>query len=308
MLDAPGLDSAITEIVGAHRPDVVLAYCTGVARLALEPTLAAIPLVLDFVDVDSAKWAALGATTAPPRAWIYRRESKRLAQFEQLAARHAVTNLVATDKERETLLGLAPDASVDVIQNGVDAENLRPPDPPAPSSTVVFCGVMNYPPNEEAASWMAREVWPLVRRRKPDARLQLVGSHPTTAVRSLASTEVGIEVTGHVPDVRPYLWRAALAAAPLLTARGVQNKVLEAVAAGLPTVITPVVAEGLPPEVMPACVTAGDPAAFADAVVSLLNLSPAERRNRALSADMGALSWDRRLDRLQDIITRASHP
>ena len=308
MLDAPGLDSAINEVIRAHRPDVVLAYCTGVAPVALEPALAGTPLVLDFVDVDSAKWAALASTTAPPRAWVYRREAKRLAQFEQLAARHAVTNLVATDNERETLLGLAPDASVEVIQNGVDAESLRPADPPVDSSTVVFCGVMNYPPNEEAGVWMAREVWPLVRRRKPDARLQLVGSHPTPAVRALASTESGIEVTGHVPDVRPHLWCAALAAAPLLTARGIQNKVLEAVAAGLPTVITPVVARGQPPEVMPACVAAGDPAAFADAVVSLLNLSPAERRNRALDADMGALSWDHRLDRLQDIITRASHP
>jgi sugar transferase (PEP-CTERM/EpsH1 system associated) len=308
MLDAPGLDATINEIVSAHRPDVVLAYCTGVARLALEPNLAATPLVLDFVDVDSAKWDALALTTTPPRAWVYRREAKRLAEFEQRAARHAVTNLVATGGERATLLGLAPDAAVEVIENGVDAASLRPAEPPGNSSTVVFCGVMNYPPNEEAAAWIAREVWPLVRRRNPDARLQLVGSHPTAVVRGLASTESGIEVTGHVADVRPYLWRGAVAAAPLLTARGVQNKVLEAVAAGLPTVITPVVAQGLPPEVMPACVTADGPAAFADAVVTLLNLSPVERRNRALQADMGALSWDRRLNRLQEIVTRASHP
>src|SRR5262249_5585341 len=129
---------------------------------------------------------------------------------------------------------------------------------PAASQTVVFCGVMNYPPNVEGAIWLAREVWPRVRRAVPSARLELVGASPTPAVPSLASGREDVIVTGHVDDVRAHLWGAAVAAAPLLTARGVQNKVLEAVAAGLPTVVTPVVLDGVPPEVRPGCVMAND--------------------------------------------------
>ena len=143
-------------------------------------------------------------------------------------------------------------------------QSLRPTGPPPASQTVVFCGVMNYPPNDEGAVWLAREVWPRVRLARPDARLELVGSFPTSQVRQLANAADGVVVTGHVDDVRPHLWQAAVAAAPLQTARGVQNKVLEAVAAGLPAVVTPVVLEGVPAEVRPACAPAGDAFAFAD--------------------------------------------
>ena len=308
MLDAPALPRAIDRIVSAHTPSVVFAYCSGVARLALEPPLERIPLVLDMVDVDSAKWAALAATASPPRSWIYTREARVLARFERDVTRHAFATIITTDKERGALMALAPGARVEVVQNGVDAESLRPPGPPAESSTVVFCGVMNYPPNEEGAIWIAREVWPLVLRRVPRARLQLVGSSPTRAVSRLADETMGIEVTGHVPDVRKYLWAGAVAAAPLLTARGVQNKVLEAVAAGLPAVVTPVVLEGVPPEVRPACVEAADASAFADALVTLLNLSPTERRGRAASADVGSLSWERRLQGVDEILRNAACP
>ena len=116
-------------------------------------------------------------------------------------------------------------------------------------------GVMNYAPNVEGAVWLAREVWPIVRSARPDARLTLIGASPSAEVVALASDRTGVVVTGTVPDVRPYLWRAAVAAAPLQIARGIQNKVLEAVAAGLPCVVTPQVAEGLPREVVPACWT-----------------------------------------------------
>jgi sugar transferase (PEP-CTERM/EpsH1 system associated) len=306
MLDAPNLSHSIDRIVSAHPPSVVFAYCSGVARLALEPPLERVPLVLDMVDVDSAKWAALAAGTIGPRAWIYAREARVLARFERDVVGHAFATLITTGKERNTLLELAPDARVEVVQNGVDAERLRPPGHPADSSTVIFCGVMNYAPNEEGAMWIAREVWPLVRRRKPDARLQLVGSSPTPSVGRLADEDVGVAVTGHVADVRQHLWRGALAVAPLLTARGVQNKVLEAVAAGLPAVVTPIVLEGLPSEVRGACVEAAGAHAFADAIVALLNLSPGERRQRAESADIDSLSWDRRLHGVDEILRNAA--
>jgi glycosyltransferase involved in cell wall biosynthesis len=163
---------------------------------------------------------------------------------------------------------------------------------------------MNYGPNEEAARWLATRVWPEVLRRRPDARLQLVGSSPTGSVRALASPT--IEVTGAVADVKPYLWNAAVATAPLLTARGVQNKVLEAVAAGLPTVVTRIFDNGLPHEIRSGCSVAGTPQEFADAIVSFLAMPPGERRRRAASADVASLSWTGRLAPFERILDEAA--
>jgi polysaccharide biosynthesis protein PslH len=305
LLDAPELRSIVDEVCEHHRPDVVFAFCTGIAHVADYDRLRHVPLVLDMVDVDSAKWTALAETASAPRRWIYAREARVLVAFERAIARRAAMTLVTTDTERDTLIAVAGKIPVTVIQNGVDGLALRPPDPPKESATVVFCGVMDYVPNIEAARWLAGDIWPLVRRRRPDARLQLVGSNPTADVANLAAPTAGIEVTGHVADVRPYLWNAALAVAPLLTARGVQNKVLEAVAAGLPAIVTPIVLRGLPSEVWPACVGAADAEAFADAIVMLLNESAAGRRQRADAVDITALSWDRRLDELHAIIASA---
>jgi len=311
MLDAPDARRRIARLVQANPPSVVLAYCTGAAHLAFEPPLANVPLIVDMVDVDSAKWAALARETTFPKSWIYRREARCLAEFERRAVRRAFATLITTETERSALLALAPDARVEVVQNGVDAEALRPTEPPALSATVVFCGVMNYEPNEQGALWLAREVWPHVRARRPDARLQLVGSSPTAALRALTAADGTIEVTGSVPDVRPYLWNAAVAVAPLLVARGVQNKVLEAVAAGLPTVATPVVMIGVPPEMQPACITADGATAFAAAIVDLLGKTPTERRAIAERASVSGLTWEERLRGVSDLVaaaaTRAAH-
>ena len=161
---------------------------------------------------------------------------------------------------------------------------------------------MNYPPNEEGAVWLARVVWPEVRRQQPDARLLLVGSCPPRRVRGLADPSLGIVVTGFVPEVTPYLWAAAVSAAPLFTARGVQTKVLEAVAAGLPVVLRFPVAGGLPPEILPACTVADKPEAFARALVECLRLQPDERRALAASADLSGMGWEARLTPFRAIL------
>jgi sugar transferase (PEP-CTERM/EpsH1 system associated) len=305
LLDGPGMARAVDAALAAARPDVVFAYCSGMARFALEPPLSAFPLVLDFVDVDSAKWTALGESTSGPKGWVYRREARVLGRFEALAARRARASLVTTDRERDALLALAPEVRVEVIQNGVDLEAFLAPGPPGTSPAVVFCGVMNYAPNETAALWLAREVWPLVRVERPDARLTIVGASPTAAVSALAAAP-GVSVTGSVPDVRPYLWEAAVAVAPLMTARGVQNKVLEAVAAGLPCVVTNVVAAGLPPEVMPACTVAGSAPDFARAIVRLLAAAPGDRRALAARATVAELGWRQRLAPLPGLLSAAA--
>ncbi len=306
LLDAPAMHQTLEAHVRAHPPDVVLAYCSGIGRVALEPPLDTVPLVVDFLDVDSEKWRTLGQRGLSPLRLVYVREARTLGRFEARLAQRAHAAVVVNEKEAAALRTLAPGARVRAVPSGVELAHFAPPGPPADSRTVVFCGVMNYSPNEEAAVWLATQVWPQVLTRCPDARLQLVGSEPTNRVRRLASENRRVEVTGRVPDVRPFLWKAAVGAAPLLVARGIQNKVLEAVGAGLPSVVTPVVAEGLPPEVLPACRVAATADLFADSLVALLELSPEERRAVVAGADLAGLAWDRRLAPVIDLLREAA--
>lgn len=306
MLYSPEVVVGCRALVASCPPDVVLAYCSGMARFALEEPLAGIPLVLDMVDVDSEKWKTLGRRAAAPSRWIYAAEGRRLSAFEALAARSAERVLVVNERERASVLRLEPDANVTVVPNGLALDVFRPREAPSPEPRVVFCGVMNYAPNAEAAVWFARKVWPAIRRRYSGALFSVVGSGPTRAVRRLAADDPSIEVTGAVPDVRPYLWRAAVSVAPLFVARGVQNKVLEALGAGLPTVVTPAVCEGLPTEVLPGCSVAESASGFADAVIALLGRPPADRRAMAARADLASLGWDERLGSLVQILADAA--
>jgi sugar transferase (PEP-CTERM/EpsH1 system associated) len=308
LLDAPNLTATIEAVIAARRPDVVLAYCSGMARYALQRPLMGVPFVLDMVDVDSEKWNELGRTGAPPRKWIYAREGRLLASFEALAVQSAAATLVVNERERRAVLALAPDVRVEIVRNGIDLGAMTPPDVPAPSSDVVFCGVMNYPPNQEGALWMIEHVWPKVRSRRSDARLMLVGADPPGSLREAARSDASIIITGTVADVRPYLWGAAVSAAPLLTARGIQNKVLEAVAAGLPCVVTPVVRDGLPGEVLPACASAATADQFAEAIVDRLAWSPGRRREIARTASLHGLTWQHELARLIPLLSAAGTP
>ena len=220
--------------------------------------------------------------------------------------RRALATLVVNERERSCLAARVPDADVRVVGNGIDVDAFRPQGPPASTPRVVFTGVFSYRPNERGALWFVRDVWPLVRARRPDARLALVGADPTQAIRDLALANPSIEVTGTVPDVRPYLWNAAVGVAPLLEARGVQNKVLEAIAAGLPVVTTPVVAHGLPPEALPACRIGGSPEEYAREVLDLLALSAEGRRTIAGRADLSSLTWQDRLGALLPLLHAAA--
>jgi glycosyltransferase involved in cell wall biosynthesis len=263
-------------------------------------------MVIDFVDVDSAKWATLAASAWPPRSWIFQREARCLARFEAAAAWTARMATVVNEREREALLQVCPAARVEVIPNGVDVDAFRVWQAPAANHDVVFSGVFNYAPNAEGAVWLAREVWPRVTAAVSDARLKLVGANPDRSVRGLADADRSITVTGRVPDMRPYLWGSAIAVAPLFTARGVQNKVLEAVAASLPVVVTPAVWDGLPEEVWPACQRATDADAFAHAIIDLLVMTPAARREIGAGARLAGLKWPQRLAPFVTVIERAA--
>jgi sugar transferase (PEP-CTERM/EpsH1 system associated) len=306
LLDAPAVPPTLHHIVEQRRPDVVFAYCSGMAKFALQPPLSEIPLVVDFVDIDSQKWQDLASRSPWPRSWIFRREGRTLGAFEARAAIRAVAALVVNAREADLARALSPGANVQVVGNGIDLEGLRPRTPPASTARVVFCGVMNYAPNHEGMAWFVREVWPLVRASRPDATLAIVGSNPTAALQRTCAGDTSITVTGRVDDVREWLWNSAVAIAPLQVARGLQNKALEAIAAGLPIVMTEAVAGGLPQEAAAASLVANAPRRFADHVLDLLQRSPAERRALAAASDLERLTWSRTLEPLGPTLERAA--
>jgi glycosyltransferase involved in cell wall biosynthesis len=168
----------------------------------------------------------------------------------------------------------APGAPAHGVTNGVDLDYFSP-EPKSPLARgCVFVGAFDYRPNVDAACWFVREVWPELIVKHPETRLRLVGRNPVKAVRRLSSAK-GVEVIGTVPDVRPYVREAAVAIAPLRLARGLQNKVLEALAMGKPVIASPQALAGFHDDV-PA-VTASNPSEWVHAIGRLLG-DPEERR------------------------------
>jgi sugar transferase (PEP-CTERM/EpsH1 system associated) len=305
LLDAGEAHDALDKLFSDRCPDLVVAFCSGMARFAVEPPLDRCPFVLDMVDVDSVKWAQLSQVTRPPLRWIYRREARTLAAFEAVVASRAEATLVVNERERAALARIAPSAKIHVLPVGIDVESFQPPNPPAASRNVIFCGVMDYEPNERGVAWFADQVWPRVRAAIADAHFTIVGSAPTRVVRQLAERDRSIDVIGNVASVQPYLWRAAVSVAPLHLAQGLQTKVLEALAAGLPVVVTPAVLKGLPADVQPGCLVGKDAADFAERVIQLLKLPPIERRRHAALTPIQTLQWSVQLRSLEKILMAA---
>lgn len=307
LLDAPEMTDLLRHIVDVRQPDVVFAYCSSMARFAMQAPLDRFPMVLDFVDVDSRKWADLSAATRAPMSWLYQREARTLGAFEGIAATRAASALVVNDREAANARALAPSANVQVVLNGVEVDRLRPGRAPSSAANVVFCGIMDYQPNHEGMMWFVEKIWPKIRSARPDATLTIVGANPMRPLTQLCAADPSITVTGRVEDVRDWLWNAAVGIAPLQVARGVQNKALEAIAAGLPIVITGAVAGGLPQTMVAASLVANSADAFADHVVNLLNRSASDRRAMAESCDFESLKWSRTLDGLFGIFAAAAN-
>jgi sugar transferase (PEP-CTERM/EpsH1 system associated) len=229
------------------RVDAVVVFSSSMAQYAEGFE---VPVLVDFVDVDSAKWTEYAKAHRWPMSWLYRREGERLLAYERKVAAGALRSFFVTEKEAGLFGILAPESvpRVQAVGNGVDTLFFAPdparPNPFEPGEmALVFTGAMDYWPNADAVIWFAREVLPALRQRWPDLRLSIVGRNPTQAVQVLASAS--IRVTGTVADVRPWLQHAAVVVAPLRLARGIQNKVLEAMAMARPVVAATSCAEAI---------------------------------------------------------------
>jgi len=266
-------------------------------------------VVIDYVDVDSEKWLAYSEKHRWPMSYIYGREGRKLLDFEVDMAGNADHGLFVTRDEAQLFRELAPSVANKIghVENGVDIDYFDPQlnyENPYPSKqkVLVFTGAMDYWANEEAVSWFVQNVLPLIQQQEPDAHFYIVGARPSAAVNKLAQQHQ-VHVTGSVVDIRPYLAHAITAVTPLRVARGVQNKVLEAMAMAKPVVATQGAIEGIRATASLRTLVADKPSEFADKVVSLLQGDNAEQfgqEGRQLVVD--TYSWSSCLQPLEQIL------
>ena len=234
---SPALVATLREWTRNTTFNAALASSSAMAPYLRSPELASVPSVVDLVDVDSQKWLDYASADAGWRTWLYQIEGQRLRALEQPMPTwaHAVT--LVSEPEAAIYRRFCSLGRVHAILNGVDLDYFQPQlakEEPA----CVFVGALDYRPNVDAVRWFAETVWPTMHHRVPGSKLWLVGRSPSAAVRELAS-HAGVEVIGQVPDVRPWMARASVVVAPLRIARGLQNKVLEALAMGKAVIASP---------------------------------------------------------------------
>ena len=286
------LADALEAQVRRRRPDVVHLTPGWTAELA--DRVDGVPVVLAPLDATGPNQQADGdARDGVLRRYLSRRELQRLLRFERSAYPRCDEVVVVTERDAALLRANVPGLRPRVVPNGVDVDRWRRPvGTPREPGLVVFSGAMGYAPNVDAAVWAATQVLPIVRQDVPGARLRLVGRDPAPRVRSLAGTHV--EVTGTVDDVRPHLWRASVYLCPMRSGSGIKNKLLEALAAGCPSVVTPTAAAGTGVLDGSHAVVAEQPPELARAVVELLRDSAAAERLAAGGLALATeLSWDR---------------
>jgi polysaccharide biosynthesis protein PslH len=299
--------AAIRKVFESENPEVAFAYSSSVA-----PYIEALPVrrVLDFVDSDASKWSQYAKATAFPGSWLCNYESTRLSDFElrMMNAMDASVFVspreVAWVAENRSRTAATLSSRVYFVPNGIDLDYFQPRPNQAEGSTIVFTGAMDYFPNVEAVQFFARLVLPEVRKKVPAARFVIVGSNPSVPVRQLAYLP-GVSVTGTVPDVRPYLAQSRLSVVPLRISQGIQNKVLEALAVGLPVVATPQVAAGLQMlDQLPVSVEF-EPQAIAESVVRHLLAPPPDDRDIARTRSVLAqhYSWVTSISKLDALLT-----
>ncbi|HMM75060.1 MAG TPA: TIGR03087 family PEP-CTERM/XrtA system glycosyltransferase [Gammaproteobacteria bacterium] len=271
-----GLAAWVAEVGRCARPRVAFAYSSPMAQYLLGEDWQGVRRIVDFVDVDSEKWCAYAAMKPWPASAVYGREAARLLAFECAVADAFDACVFVSGEEARLFERLRGGASrkVYAVNNGVDlayfAAGLGLPNPyPAGAPVLVFTGAMDYWANVDAVQWFVQEILPRIVRAVPTAQCWIVGTRPTPAVRDLARAP-HVHVTGAVDDIRPYIAHATVSVAPMRVARGVQNKVLEAMAMGRPVVGTQAAFEGLDLDTHYRALAADDAASFAARCIALL--------------------------------------
>ena len=279
--------SWVKEAVNGYGIRKVFVYSSSMAQYCEGSMFESMTRVIDFVDVDSDKWRQYAEKKSGIAKWFFNREYRLLARYEDKICHEFDHSLFVSPDEaalfRERQLNQDKD-KVHGLLNGVDVEFFDPDvafeqenTPNAPF--ISFTGAMDYWANVESVVWFVKHVWPKVREAKPDALFYIVGGNPTQEVKDLASVD-GVVITGRVHDIRPFIAQASCVVAPLRIARGIQNKVLEAMALNKAVVCTSMAMEGINAENSSGVVVTDSQDEFADACISYLTAEPSEISNR----------------------------
>lgn len=300
---SPGTMRAVRQAIDRERFDLIFVHCSSVAQYVED--VRGVPKILDFGDMDSQKWLEYSNHKPFPLSLGYRLESWKLERAERSLARKFDMCTATTRAEWETLESYRTGVATDWFPNGVDSEYFAPGDDPYEPDTIAFVGRMDYYPNQQCMFEFCERTLPALRARRPALRLLIVGADPSPAVSKLGRLP-GVTVTGSVPDVRPYLRRSALMVAPLSIARGTQNKILEAMAMGVPVVTSRTAAGGVDADDDEHFLVADAPDGYVAAILRVLE-NRDERRRLSLAGRARMLShhaWDKSMLRLDGIIDR----
>jgi sugar transferase (PEP-CTERM/EpsH1 system associated) len=306
---SPALRRTVVQWAQETKFHAAMTSASSMAPYLRLPALAAVPAVLDLMDVDSQKWLDYARVRSWPLSWVFRTEGRRLRRLEQEMSCWARAAILVSHAEAEVFRSFCPWQGIHAVTNGVDLDYFRPEAQPPAAEGCVFVGALDYYPNIDAAVWFCREVWPGIHRRHPTSKFLLVGRRPAAAVQQLAELP-GVQLVGQVPDVRPYLSRAAVAVVPLRLARGLQNKVLEALAMGKAVVASPAALAALQTQPGVHLLSASSPQEWTQAVLELLQNEPL--RGRLGTAGQKFVEehhdWDRCLEPLADLVGLAGEP
>ncbi|WP_334186741.1 TIGR03087 family PEP-CTERM/XrtA system glycosyltransferase [Noviherbaspirillum sp.] len=303
------LQAWVDQVTRRHDIRRVLVFSSAMAQYAMH--LRDVRRVIDFVDIDSDKWRQYAENKRWPMSWLYGREARQLLHYEQHVAREFDASLFVSQPEADLFKRLAPAVreKVGFFSNGVDTDYFAPAhqfDNPYTQDhdVMTFTGAMDYWPNIDAAQWFANEIFPSIRQAHPAAHFYIVGARPTAAVTALAEMP-GVHVTGTVPDVRPYLAHAKLTVAPLRIARGIQNKVLEAMAMAKPVVVSAQALEGI--DALPGreLLLAEDAQAFAAKTIGQLKTPDGNIGFHAREKVVALYGWTSNLSRVDALLDPA---
>jgi len=300
------LAQKVRRLLRKQRFDLIFVHCSSVAQYVED--VQGIPKILDFGDMDSQKWLEYSNYKPFPLSLGYTLEGTKMLWAEKRLARKFDLCTATTRAEWETLEGYGTGAATDWFPNGVDADFFCP-DPKTggayDNDTVSFIGRMDYYPNQECMQRFCKEVWPILRRERGTMKLLIVGADPSPQIKALGALP-GVTVTGSVPDVRPYIRGSAVMVAPLAIARGTQNKILEAMAMGVPVVTSSAAAGGVDAEAEKHFLVADSAEQTAAAILRIV--ASRDEHDRLAKAGRERMlshhAWPRSMQRLDGIIER----
>lgn len=285
----------------------VLVYSSSMAQYIDNKCYSKLNRVIDFVDIDSDKWRQYAQKSVGVKRWFYHREARLLQKYEVNICQRFATSLFVSNDEANAFKQLLPtddQKRVHSIANGVDIDFFDPdkplPAPTLPESFIVFTGAMDYWANIDAVSWFCSNVWPKLKQHYPNLHFLIVGSNPNVDVCTLAQLP-GVIVTGRVDDIRPYIKQALFAVAPMLIARGIQNKVLEAMAMNKIVVCSAMAMEGINALVSSSVIVANDAEEFYYSCLKLMQQLPANCHNRQWI--ISNFTWKQTLSDLEKYLT-----